>query len=147
MNTGTTCCRVSNIWRTASMATRHLAVAEVIALHNEAMLRFKRTAEHVRDENALGSAIARSRMAEHYENADLVRQAALLGAGISQAQAFVDGNKRTALIACRVFLSLNGWDLPGVSLEFARQLELIAERPGERDAATDDFEAWLRERV
>jgi death on curing protein len=129
------------------MATRHLSVAEVIALHNEMMRRFGRQAEHVRDENALGSAVARPRMAEHYEGADIVRQAALLAAGISQARSFVDGNKRTALVACRVFLAMNGLDLPGVSLEFAKQLELIAERPGERDAATDDFEAWLRERV
>lgn len=129
------------------MAARHLAVAEVIALHNEMMRRFGRHAEHVRDENALGSAVARPRMAEHYEDADIVRQAALLASGISQAQAFVDGNKRTALICCRVFLAMNGLELPGVSLAFAKQLEAIAERPGERDAAIDDFEAWLRERV
>ncbi|MFM9106025.1 MAG: hypothetical protein ACKOWF_04925, partial [Chloroflexota bacterium] len=65
------------------MATRHLAVAEVVALHNEMMRRFGRPAEHVRDENALGSAVARSRMAEHYEGAEIVRQAARLAAGLS----------------------------------------------------------------
>ena len=37
----------------------------------------------------------------------LLRQAAALLAGISQAQAFVDGNKRTAWIAADVFLRLN----------------------------------------
>ena len=47
-------------------------------------------------------------MAAYYEGADIVRQAALLGVGISQAQAFLDGNKRTAYLALNTFLRMNG---------------------------------------
>ncbi len=86
-------------------------------------------------------------MAAHYEDADIARQAALLAVGISQAQAFLDGNKRTAMTATYLFLGLNGLTVRAASIEFARQLELVAERPGERDAATDAFEAWLRDRL
>ena len=47
-------------------------------------------------------------MAAYYEEADLIRQAVLLAAGISQAQAFVDGNKRIAFISMVAFLRMNG---------------------------------------
>jgi death-on-curing protein len=86
-------------------------------------------------------------MASYYEQADFVRQAVLLAVGISQAQAFVDGNKRTAFAVMEVFLDLNGLEYSGDPLELARQLEAVAERGDSLDAATDRFEAWLRERV
>jgi death-on-curing protein len=38
-------------------------------------------------------------------------QAAILAHGIAQSQSFIDGNKRTALIAMTTFLALNGWDV------------------------------------
>ncbi len=126
---------------------RHLSLAEVIALHQQILEMMGSSSQGLRDESSLESAIMRARMAEHYEGADLVRQAVLMGVGISQAQAFVDGNKRTAFIVMDTFLSVNDQEFVGEPMELVRMLELIAERPGERDAATDDFEAWLRERV
>ena len=62
----------------------------------------------LRDEGTLESAVMRPQMAAYYEGADIVRQAALLGVGISQAQAFLDGNKRTAYLALNTFLRMNG---------------------------------------
>ena len=89
----------------------------------------------------------RPQMAAYYEGADVVRQAALLGFGISQAQAFLDGNKRTAYLALNTFLRMNGLTYAGDRLELARQFEHIAERSHDPDEAIDAFEAWLRERV
>jgi death-on-curing protein len=86
-------------------------------------------------------------MAAHYEQADLLRQATLLAVGISQAQAFLDGNKRTAFAACDVFLRLNGLVFSGDPVEMAKQLETIASRPDDLAEATTRFEHWLRERV
>jgi death-on-curing protein len=126
---------------------QHLTLADVIGLHAEVMRRFGQPANPLRDEGALESAVMRTRMASHYEDADIIRQAALMAVGVSQAQAFLDGNKRTALSATIVFLELNGLRFTDESVAFARELERIAERPGERDAATDDFGAWLRTRV
>lgn len=125
----------------------HLTLADVIAVHEDVLRRFGQPPNPLRDEAALESAVMRTRMAAHYEDADVVRQAALLAVGISQAQAFLDGNKRTALAATDVFLELNGMRFAGASLEFAHQLERVAERSGQRAAATDEFERWLRQRV
>ncbi len=127
--------------------TRHLTLAEVVALHHKMMRAMGTRSQGLRDEGALESAIMRARMAAHYEDADIVRQAALMTVGISQAQAFVDGNKRSAYLTLDTFLAANGIDFVGEPLDLARQLELVAERPGERDAATDAFEAWLRDRI
>ncbi len=90
----------------------------------------------------------RPRMVAFYEGVDdPVALGALLAVGISQAQAFLDGNKRTAFLTMDTFLETNGQEFVGERLELARQLETVGERPGERDAAEDAFEAWLRERV
>jgi death-on-curing protein len=95
-------------------------------------------------EGLLESAVMRPLMAEHYEGADTIRQATLVAVGISQAQAFLDGNKRTAIFAAVTSLEANGSSLLFDDLEMARQLEAVAERMDSLDAATDRFEAWLR---
>lgn len=125
----------------------YLSLADVIALHALVMERTGAAPTPLRDEGLLESAMMRPRMAAHYEEADLVRQAALLAVGISQAQAFLDGNKRTAFAACDVFLRLNGLVYSGDPVELAKQLEYIAERSGELEMVTTRFENWLRERV
>jgi death-on-curing protein len=125
----------------------YLTLAEVIAIHEFVMLGFGLPPNPIRDEGALESAIARARMVGYYEGADLLRQSALMAIGISQAQAFLDGNKRTAFLAMDTFLEANGHQFTGERLELAHQLEIVAERTGERAAAEDAFEAWLRERV
>lgn len=125
----------------------HLTLADVIAIHAFAMEQHGIAPRPLRDEDALESAISRTRAAEYYEEADLIRQASLLAIGVSQAQAFLDGNKRTAFLAMDTFLELNGLEFTGERLELARQLEAVAERPGERATAEHDFEAWLRARV
>ena len=101
----------------------------------------------LRDEGILESAVMRPRMAAYYEAADIDRQAALLGVGISQAQAFLDGNKRTAYLALNTFLRMNGLTYIGDRLALARQFEQFAERSNEPDEAIDAFEAWLRQYV
>ena len=128
-------------------STQYLSLADVIAIHERAMRRLGAAPNPLRDEGLLESAVMRPQMAAYYEDADIVRQAALLGIGISQAQAFVDGNKRTAYLALNTFLRMNGFTYSGERLDLARQFEQFAERSGDADAAIDAFEAWLRERV
>jgi prophage maintenance system killer protein len=88
----------------------------------------------------------RQQMAEHYAAADLIRLAALLAVGISQAQAYLDGNKRTAYHATLVFLKVNGHvlRLDDGGLALASELDKVAERTDSLEAAIDRFEAWLR---
>jgi death on curing protein len=127
--------------------THYLSLAEVIAIHESAMRRLGAEPKALRDEGILESAVMRPQMAAYYEGADVVRQAALLGVGISQAQAFLDGNKRTAYLALNTFLRMNGLTYAGDRLELARQFEQVAERSHDPNQAIDAFEAWLRERV
>jgi len=126
---------------------RYLGVADLLALHQAVMERTGAAPAPLRDEGLLESAAMRPRMAFHYERADLIRQCALLAIGVAQAQAFLDGNKRTAFAAADVFLRLNGLAFAGDPLELARQLEAIVTRAGGLDEATDRFERWLRERI
>ena len=126
---------------------RYPSVAEVIAIHERVMRGLGETPRPLRDEGLLESALHRPRMAAYYEGADLIRQATLLGTGISQAQAFLDGNKRTAFQTLDAFLWVNGWEFIGDPLELAKHLEQFAERSDDADAAIAAFEAWLRERV
>jgi death-on-curing protein len=127
--------------------TQYLSLAEVIAIHESAMRRLGDEPKPLRDEGLLDSAVMRPQMAAYYEGADVTRQAALLGVGISQAQAFLDGNKRTAYLALNTFLRMNGLAYSGDRLELAKQLEQLAGRSSEPDAAIDAFEAWLRQYV
>jgi len=126
---------------------RYLSIADVLALHQAMMEKFGFASAPLRDEGMLESAIMRPRMAAYYSEADIVRQAALFAVGISQAQAFLDGNKRTAFLACDVFLRLNGLAFVGEPLELAMQLIAVAERRSDLEEAIAVFEEWLRKHV
>jgi death on curing protein len=121
-------------------------VADMNALHGTIIRRMGWSPAPLRDEGGLESAVMRPRMAAHYEDADLIRQAALLGLGLSQAQAFVDGNKRTAFAAIKIFLEANGQPLTADPLAVAKALEGVAEAD-DRSAAAERFEAWLRQAI
>lgn len=123
----------------------YLSLGDVIALHDAILQRLGTQYAALRDEGALESAITRPRMAGHYGDAGLVRQAALLAIGISQAQAFVDGNKRTAYAAIETFLFINDTVLIGDPIELAKELEAVSTRTDDLDTATLRFENRLRE--
>ena len=126
--------------------TRYLSLPDIVALHDAVMPHFGQVAGSLRDEGALESAINRPTMAAYYEGAELIQQAVLLAIGISLAQAFVDGNKRTAYLALRVFLELNGLAFIGKPLELARWLE-AASLDSRNPTLQSDFTAWLRGQV
>lgn len=125
----------------------YLSLADVVALHALVMVRTGVARSPLRAEGVLESAVMRPQMAAHYEGADLIRQAALLAVGIAQAQAFLDGNKRTAFAACDVFLRMNGCAFRGNPVDMAKRLQSLGERTDDLAAATVRFEGWLREHV
>jgi death-on-curing protein len=127
--------------------TSYLTLADAIALHDAVMRRTEYMPAPLREEGLLESALQRPRMAAYYEEANLVRQAALLAVGVAQAQAFLDGNKRTAFAVLDVFLRINGAIYNRDPIALARQLEALAERSDSLDAATGRFEDWLRGQV
>lgn len=123
---------------------RYISVPEALALHTAIMERTGERPAPVRDENLFESAVMRPRMYRDFEQADLIRQCAVLAVGLSQAQALVSGNKRTAYIVADAFLRRNGLMYSGDPLEMSRQLEAVAERTDSFEAASGRFEAWLR---
>ena len=65
-------------------------------------------AHGLRDEGALESALAAAENRAHYENAGLAVCAATYAYHLTQAHAFVDGNKRVAAAGSEIFLEING---------------------------------------
>jgi len=66
----------------------------------------------IRDETLLDSALAKPRNVFGYaDQPDIFRLAASYAFGIARNHAFVDGNKRTALVVSLAFLDRNGWDI------------------------------------
>jgi len=79
----------------------------VEAMHAE-QLRRHGGAQGLRDENALESALGRDENKAAYGDPTISELAAAYLYGIARNHAFVDGNKRTALVAAGTFLIING---------------------------------------
>lgn len=127
--------------------TRHLAVADVVAMNQAILQRAGEGSYHLRDEGALESAVLCPPMAEHYESADIAAQAATPIAGIALAHAFLDGNKRTAVAAGAALVYLNGWEINSASPELGQQIEALVNRSGSVRDALAAFTDWLRARM
>jgi len=121
---------------------RWLSKDLILTVHN------RQLAEHggaagVRDEGLLESALARPQNLHAYGTGDVVAMAAASAFGIARNHPFIDGNKRTAFVACELFLAANGFDLIASDEEcLAMMLSLAA---SEIDEA--EFNAWLRDNV
>jgi len=98
----------------------------------------------VRDIGLLDSALARPKNVEAYEpDADLARLAAAYGFGIAKNHPFIDGNKRTALVATLSFLEINGVEL----IAKTKDLYLAFLSLADGTLTEDELAAWLRERI
>lgn len=89
------------------MMWEFLSRRAVEAMHAE-QLRRHGGAQGLRDENALESALARAETKANYEDPSIEELAAAYVFGIARNHAFVDGNKRTAIVAAGAFLIVNG---------------------------------------
>src|SRR6266571_2998740 len=65
----------------------------------------------LRDERVLESALVAAENRHNYEDADLVTCAATYAYHLTQAHAFIDGNKRAAAAITETFLETNGSQL------------------------------------
>ena len=96
--------------------------------------------EGIRDAGLLESALQRPLNKFGYDEPDLFDLAAAYAYGIARNHPFVDGNKRTALVACRTFLLLNGYQLAATREE--KYETFLALAAGELDE--DGLANWLR---
>jgi death-on-curing protein len=115
--------------------------ALVLAIHDRQIIEHG-GADGVRDEGLLESALARPQQMLAYAEPepDLADLATALAYGIARNHPFVDGNKRTAYVALRTFLVLNGTDV--VASAEDRYAHMLALADGRLSAS--EFSTWLR---
>lgn len=115
---------------------------EVLKLHARVLELFGGT-HGLRDEGALESALAAVENRKHYENADLATCAATYAYHLSQAHAFVDGNKRIAAHASGAFLGLNDAELTATDEQVIELFIKIAAGELSRDCVEQFFKRWV----
>jgi death on curing protein len=99
--------------------------------------------EGIRDSGGIESAHARPVNLASYGEPDAADLAAAYAYGIAKNHGFVDGNKRTAWIAARLFLADNGCRLRFDPLDAIRTMEGVAGGTIREPALA----AWFRERL
>lgn len=124
----------------------YLTLDDVVAIHDEVMERMGSPAASLRDPGLLESTLARPRNAAYYDDADLITQAGILIIGISQAQAFVEGNKRAAMQSGLMFLDRNGLTFTGDPVLLAVLIVEAAEAPSQHQAIATIVD-WMRSHI
>ncbi len=126
-------------WRWVDRRSLERLHDESLALHGGAT--------GLRSGALLESALARAPNLFAYQSADSAPDVAQLAAayafGLASSHPFVDGNKRTALLAMALFLGLNGYRLTASQAETT--LAMFGLAAGEWDEAS--LAAWLRDRI
>jgi death-on-curing protein len=115
---------------------------EVLAIHAWLIEAFGGV-HGLRGESALESALAAAENRAHYEGADLAACAATYAYHLSQAHAFLDGNKRVAAAVAEIFLELNGARLAASNEQIVRLFLALA--AGE--LSRDEVEEFFRQQV
>jgi death on curing protein len=121
---------------------RWLSVREVYAFHDLAL------SEHggmpgLRDAGLLESAVLRPKTAYEYGAIGSADLAAKLAFGLVSNHAFLDGNKRTALIASLTFLHLNGTEFTASESEIAALLIDTANH----ELSENELIDWFKQRT
>ncbi|MEM7124907.1 MAG: type II toxin-antitoxin system death-on-curing family toxin [Chloroflexota bacterium] len=116
-----------------------LTKSEILALHTYTLAKHSGS-PGLRDEGSLESASQAPENRYYYEEADLIACAAAYAYHLSQAHAFVDGNKRVAAAATAVFLEVNGVPFDVTEDDFIALFLNIAAG----DISRDDVEESLR---
>lgn len=112
----------------------------IIAIHDE-QLAIHGGASGLRDEGMLESVLVRPRNKWSSESADLPELAAAYAFGIARNHPFVDGNKRTSLLALYTFLGVNGVDFVVPEAEAAAIILSLAAR----EVSEENLTRWIRD--
>jgi death-on-curing protein len=104
-----------------------LTLDEVLRIHAQSLAEHGGS-EGVRDFGLVESALASAKNIFYYAHGDLFDIAAGYAFHLAESQAFIDGNKRTSVVAALVFLARNGvyvqpapWDLYSAMIDVAEK--------------------------
>ncbi len=95
----------------------------------------------IRDENTLGSALAKPQQLYAYGKPTHQELAASYACGVVKNHRFIDGNKRTGFVLAVAFLERNG--IPFSATEAESVIQTLALAAGELGEA--GYAAWLQE--
>jgi len=113
----------------------------ICAIHDE-QLAAHGGREGIRDPGLLESALNSPKNMHSYEKPTLFKLAAVYAYRISNNQPFVDGNKRTAYVASRLFLMLNGYDITAPENERVQMFLDISNNIKSEDELAMWFKKW-----
>lgn len=113
---------------------------ECLSFHSMLIANFG-GADGVRDEGKMEAALNRPKQQFHYESASILQLAATYASGIVKSHPFIDGNKRTGLMACQVFIESNGYQFKATEEEASVQILALADSRLADEALTEWLEA------
>jgi death-on-curing protein len=118
----------------------YLTLDQVIDLHDSAVAEFGGL-NGVRSPQQLAAAVGQPQQSAFGEDAyaTVPEKAAAYGYFIAEAQAFIDGNKRTGALALEVFLHINGFELLQDDDEIAQMFEDL----GAKVIGQGEFFGWV----
>jgi death-on-curing protein len=120
-----------------------IEIVDIRAIHDAQIARHGGL-DGVRDQGLIESALARPRNLAAYGNPDAADLAAAYAFGLARNHGFLDGNKRTAWVAARVFISDNGFSLLFDQIEGYRLMMSAAEGSKDEASVADWFRARIR---
>lgn len=115
---------------------------EVIDIHERLIEEFGGI-NGLRDEGALESALASVENRAYYENADILICAATYAYHLTQAHAFIDGNKRIAAAISEIFLDINSIRLNATNDQIVDLFLSIASGEKSRNDIEQIFFQWI----
>ena len=110
-----------------------------LSLQHVRLIHQRSFAEHggsdgTRDSGLVESALASAKITFYYTQHDLFEVAASCAFHLAEAQAFIDGNKRTGVASAMVFLAMNGvyaqppkWELYLAMIDMAQKKKTKAD--------------------
>jgi len=122
------------------MEVHYLTLAHVLEIHRSALAEFGGL-DGVRSFDQLSAAVAQPQQSAFGQDAyaTVPEKAAAYGYFLAEAQAFLDGNKRTAANAFETFLILNGFEFVETDDEIAKMFEAL----GSHVIGQGEFFAWI----
>lgn len=115
---------------------------EILLIHAE-IIKATGGSEGLRDAGGLESALNAATNRFNYETDNLAKLAATFAYHLSQAHAFVDGNKRIAAVVSELFLKLNGANLNAANEQIVELFLDIAASRLSREDVEEKFAEWI----
>ncbi len=116
--------------------------SEILELQVELIERFGGI-HGLRDESGFESALSAAENRYYYETDDLAKLAATYAYHLSQAHAFLDGNKRIAAAVAGIFLIMNNAKLNASQNDVIKLFLAIASSELSRDEVEEKFSEWI----